>query len=260
MATLEVDNVTVHANRVQLLDAVSVRIEAGEFVALVGPNGAGKTSLIRTALGLLRPTVGNVRLGGTSVAELPSRARAALAAWLPQQNGITEDLTVLELVCAARYRFQEGRATTLAAAKRALERVGVDSLAERPMARLSGGEQQRVAFAALLAQDAPLLLLDEPANHLDPAQQVALYGLVGALWREGLGVLCITHDVNLLAHAARERAAEVRVLGLNQGALAFDSRLDAPELAAHLSALFGIPLAALSHEGRRLFVPSMGAP
>lgn len=259
MTALEVDNVTVHANRVRLLHSVSVRVDAGELVALVGPNGAGKTSLIRTALGLLRPTSGNVRLAGSSVAELPSRARAALAAWLPQQNGITEDLTVLELVCAARYRFDESRAATLASAQRVLQRVGVESLGARPMSRLSGGEQQRVAFAALLAQEAPLLLLDEPANHLDPAQQVALYGLIGELWREGLGVLCITHDVNLLAHAARERSADVRVLGLKSGAIAFDSRLDAAELATHLSQLFGIPLSALAHEGRRLFVPSTGA-
>jgi iron complex transport system ATP-binding protein len=259
MIALEVDNVTVHANRAQLLESVSLRLGTGELVALVGPNGAGKTSLIRTALGLLQPTRGKVLLGGKPIGHLRARERAALAAWLPQQSGIVEDLTALELVSAARYRFQERRAMTLAAAKRALQRAGVESLAERLVTGLSGGEQQRVALAALLAQEAPLLLLDEPANHLDPAQQIALYELIGDLWREGMSVLCITHDVNLLAHAARERAADVRVLGLRKGALAFDSRLDAPELATHLSQLFDLPLVTLLHEGRRLFVSSTGA-
>lgn len=254
MSTLQLENVTVKAAHATLLKSVSLSIGAGEFVALVGPNGAGKTSLIRTALGLTPLASGSSLLGGKPVDSLSGRERAAMAAWLPQHSAITEDLTALELVAAARYRFDEGRANALDASRAALRKAGAAEFESRIVTRLSGGEQQRVAFACLLAQEAPLLLLDEPGNHLDPAQQIALYTLIGQMWRDGHAILCITHDVNLLAFATRGREHECRVLGLNKGALTFDVRLDAPELGAHLSGLFGVQLDAVSHSGRRVFL------
>lgn len=254
MATLSLEDVTVSAGQATLLDRVTLTVQAGEFVALLGQNGAGKTSLIRTALGLLKPVRGHVLLGGMPVLGIGGRQRAALAAWLPQHCLITEDLTAQELVAAARFRFHETRADTLDAANRALARAGAARFSSRVVTRLSGGEQQRVAFACLMAQEAPLLLLDEPANHLDPAQQIALYSLIGDLWREGLGMLCITHDVNLLAHASRGREADVRVLGLSRGQITFDKPLDSPELGASLSGLFGLPMEPVTHQGRRVFL------
>ena len=251
---LELHNITVAAHHATLLNGVSLAIGAGEFVALVGPNGAGKTSLIKAALGILPLGSGEAKLGGRPVRSLSGRERAAMAAWLPQHSAVTEDLTALELVAAARYRFHEGRATALDASRSALKKAGAAAFEARIVTRLSGGEQQRVAFACLLAQEAPLLLLDEPANHLDPAQQIALYALIGEMWRDGHGILCITHDVNLLSFATRSREHECRVLGLNQGAIAFEARLDAPELGAHLSGLFGVHLDAVSHSGRRVFL------
>jgi iron complex transport system ATP-binding protein len=254
MSTLQLESVTVTASHATLLDGVSLSMGAGEFVALVGPNGAGKTSLIRTALGLTPLSSGSVQLGGKPVASLSGRERAAMAAWLPQHSAITEDLTALELVAAARYRFHESRASALDASRNALMKAGAAEFEARIVTRLSGGEQQRVAFACLLAQEAPLLLLDEPANHLDPAQQIALYTLIGQMWRDGHAILCITHDVNLLSFATRGREHECRVLGLSKGAFAFESRLDAPGLGASLSKLFGVQLDAVSHSGRRVFL------
>lgn len=254
MSTLDLENATVIAGHATLLQGVSLSIGAGEFVALVGPNGAGKTSLIRAALGLTPLTSGSIQLGGRPVVSLSGRERAAMAAWLPQHSAITEDLTALELVAAARYRFHEGRAAALDASRAALTKSGAAEFESRIVTRLSGGEQQRVAFACLLAQKAPLLLLDEPANHLDPAQQIALYTLIGQMWLDGHAILCITHDVNLLSFATRGREHECRVLGLSRGAITFESRLDAPELGAHLSGLFGVQLDAVSHSGRRVFL------
>ena len=228
---LELDRVSVRVRGVLLLRDVSLKLAPGDFVALLGPNGAGKTTLIRTALGLLPAGEGSVRLGGQDVRRMSGRERAAQAAWLPQHHRIHEEISALDLAAAARL-----------------------------VARLSGGEQQRVAFGCLLAQQAPLLLLDEPANHLDPAQQVSLYRLIGDCWREGLGVLCITHDVNLLAHAARDRESSVRILGVQCGSLTFESRLDAPDLGQRLSELFGLRLGEARLEGRRVFLPAEVAP
>ena len=110
-------------------------------------------------------------------------------------------------------------------------------------------------IAALLAQEARLLLLDEPANHLDPGQQLESYRLLGELWRTGLGILLVTHDVNLLS--AIGDAERLRVAGLNKARLEFEARLDDAALPKHLTKLFGLSFASITHGGRRLLVPAI---
>jgi len=107
-------------------------------------------------------------------------------------------------------------------------------------------------LAALLAQQTPLLLLDEPASHLDPAHQIDAYSLVGALFREGHGIVCVTHDLNLLAYAAEPE--QIRVVGLRAGTLQFECALSAADLPRHLSELFGVEFVAVEVAGRRVLV------
>lgn len=239
---LSLEEMSVDVRGRTLLDDVSLRVAPGELVALVGPNGAGKTTLIRAVLGLSGGVSGSAKLAGRECSGLRGRERAAFAAWLPQQALVTEPITALELVSSARFRFDEPLSQSLSAAREALERLGASAFAGRPVTQLSGGEQQRVALAALAAQDAPLLLLDEPANHLDPAQQIATYKLIGELWREGRAVLCVTHDLNLLRFASPD-ASRVRVVGMSAGRIDFECALNAPELAASFAALFGVRVA-----------------
>ena len=263
MTVLELDRVTVKVPGRVLLDDVSLRLGASDLIAVLGPNGAGKTTLVRSALGLVEPALGRVTLDGVPVASLPGRERAAKLAWLPQRGPLVEPTTALELVAAARFRFRESRASSRAAAMRALAAARADALEARLLTELSGGELQRVAFASLLAQEAPLALLDEPASHLDPARQIELYALVGRLWRSGLGVLWVMHDINALAHAVEEgEAARARVVGLKNGQIDFVAAYGAPDLGARLGALFGVSMTAVSVGGRRVFVtdPSGSAP
>ncbi len=259
MAALELrfDDVRVRAGGRRLLDGVSFGMQAGDFVALVGPNGAGKSTLLKLAVGLLRPSDGRATLGGRDVAAAPARWRASQLAWLPQAPRMDEPLCARELVAAARYRFSEPHATSIRQADHALDRVGAQALAHRNVVELSGGERQRVALAALLAQQTPLILLDEPANHLDPAQQIQIYELLGELWADGLGVLCVIHDVNLLGHLRGPEAP--RVLGLSQGRLAFDLPYSDDRLEAALGALFGLELLSVQAGGRRVYVPTRAA-
>ncbi len=257
-AALELDGVSVTAGGRALLSQVSLRVQPGELVALLGKNGAGKSTLLKAALGLQPISAGQVRAGGQPVAQLRGRQRAARLAWLPQHFAVQESFTAEELTAAARFRFDEGRGASLAAARRVLERAGVGALAQRVVSSLSGGERQRVALAVLLAQEAPLLLMDEPANHLDPAQQLAMYRLIGELWRDGHGVLCVTHDPNLLGHvlASPDDAAEqarVRVIGMEAGAVLFERAFSAEDLAEQLSRLFGLRVARVQHEGATFF-------
>ncbi|HWA76886.1 MAG TPA: ABC transporter ATP-binding protein [Polyangiaceae bacterium] len=254
MSALELCEVTVTAEQRALLRAVSLAIEPGGFVALVGPNGAGKTTLLRAALGLLTPTAGRVLLGGRDAREFTPRERAAELAWLPQHANGSEPLSALEAVMTARYRFAEPESASREAALRALSRVGMSAHASARITRLSGGERQRVAIATLLAQEARVALLDEPANHLDPAQQLDIYRLIGRLWAEGSTLLLVTHDLNLLSQVgATER---VRVVGLSQGRIEFSTAYDAGELPERLTELFGVEFVALERAGRRVLVAS----
>jgi iron complex transport system ATP-binding protein len=154
---------------------------------------------------------------------------------------------------AARFRFDEAFAHTESEARKALTRVGVGALAERALGTLSGGERQRVALAGLLAQAAPILLVDEPANHLDPAQQIDIYRLLSELWQQGKSIICVTHDVNLLRHLGRPE--KVRVAGVARGKLSFECPLTAPELPEKLGALFGVTMHALTLGDTRVLLP-----
>ncbi len=255
MTRLELRRVSIAAGRRRLLSQLDFEVSSGEFVAVVGPNGAGKTTLLRTALGLLRPESGEVQIDGAPLARLDGRTRAARVAWLPQQLTASEPLRAVELVMAARFRFVEPESSARKAALSALARLEADDLADARIDRVSGGERQRVALAALLAQAADLLLLDEPANHLDPAHQAETYRLLGELWREGFGLVCVTHDVNLLAHSGDPE--RLRVVGLRAGEVAFSTRYADPDLGEKLSRLFDVEMATFHSGSRRFIVPEI---
>lgn len=242
-----------------LMDGAGLEVHRGDCVALIGRNGAGKTTLLRAALGLVRPAAGEIRLGDAPVAALSPRERSARVAWLPQRSTVREALPSWEVVAAARFRFRESEATSRQRAAEALAALGVAHLAARSFPSLSGGEQQRVALAALLAQDAPLLLLDEPGNHLDPAAQIDTYRRIRHLREDGRAILCVSHDVNLLPELARG-PEEVRLFGVVDQRLEDLGTLADPRLGDALSAVFGCPFASVEVNGRRIHVPAAPSP
>ena len=255
--SLKLEKICVVREQRALLDHVDLTLAPGDLLALVGPNGAGKTTLLRVMLGLVAPSSGSVLVGGESISALAPKQRAAHVAWLPQHSQAAEELSALDVVMAARFRFDEPFGVSDLEARKALTRVGVGEVAGRALSTLSGGERQRVALAGLLAQAAPILLVDEPANHLDPAQQIDVYRLLGELWREGASVVCVTHDVNLLRHLGNPE--KVRVAGVAQGKLRFESALTAPQLPDELGALFGVHMHALTLGGQRVLLPERPA-
>lgn len=254
---LNIHDLTVVASGKNILTGLSLRVAPGECLAVVGPNGAGKSSLLRAALGLTPPKRGEVSWNGQPVRSLGGRERAAALAWLPQRTSIREILPVLDFVRAARFRFSESRATATQASLSALAVVHAEGLAERILTTLSGGEFQRVMMATLIAQDAQTFLLDEPANHLDPARQVEFYRMISEQWRSGRSVICVTHDINLLSQLAPSGSAhKVRVLGLRDGSPAFEMRLDEDGLREALQSVFSMHLEVAQVGGRSYFLPS----
>ncbi|WP_116133502.1 ABC transporter ATP-binding protein [Tropicimonas sp. IMCC34043] len=197
MSLLTLDAVTVLRGQCPVVDAVSLAIDAGEVVGLIGPNGAGKTTLLRGALGLLPHT------GRSSLSQMPPAARARHAAWLPQGREIAWPVDVETLVALGRVPHGAGlsalSAKDAAAVERALARMDLGGFRKRIATRLSGGEQARVLLARALAQEAPLLLADEPIAGLDPGHQIATMEVFNDLAAEGCGVVVSLHDLGLAA-------------------------------------------------------------
>lgn len=181
-----------------VLHAVSLAVEPGEVVALLGPNGAGKTTLMRAAIGLA-PATGAIALGGVPLPRLDARARARAAAYLPQERGVAWALDVEALVGLGRVPHRAAPAEDSAAVEAALAEMDIAHLRRRPATELSGGERARALIARALAQEAPLLLADEPTAGLDPAHQIALMATFRRLARQGRGVLAALHDLGLAA-------------------------------------------------------------
>ncbi len=183
---------------------VTLSVGGGEVVGLVGPNGSGKTTLIRVASRALRPVAGQVAVAGRDPYRLAGREAARLVAVVPQDLLPAFSFTALEMVLMGRApylgRWGGGGPRDWARVREAMAATGVQHLADRPVEELSGGERRRVVLAQALAQDAPVLLLDEPTTHLDIRHVLDLLSIVrGLAERDGKAVLAILHDLNLAA-------------------------------------------------------------
>ncbi|MHB8351467.1 MAG: ABC transporter ATP-binding protein, partial [Thermoplasmata archaeon] len=183
----------------EALREVSLTIRPGEFVALTGPNGSGKTTLLRTILGFLEPSEGSVTLFGAPSRELSVRERARWVAWVPQAEVPRDNLKVLDYVLFGRYAhllpFSGESAIDRARAREALEEVGLADRSDSGVLELSGGERQRVLLARALAQESPLLLLDEPTSHLDIGHELDLLERVRrGVTERGGAALAAMHD------------------------------------------------------------------
>jgi iron complex transport system ATP-binding protein len=231
---------------------VSFAIFPGELVALCGPNGAGKSTLLRLLVGLHEPVAGSVRLGNALVGELPRREIARRAALLPQDAPYDLPLTVREAVALGRLphrqRFQTISEADLDAVARALLLTDTTALADRPVTEISGGERQRVSLARALAQEAPLLLLDEPIAGLDLAHQLQALDLLRATVDTGRAALVALHDLSLAARRCD------RMLLLAEGALQADAPPAAVLTPESLARHFGVRAEIRTDSAGRPFV------
>ncbi len=206
MTAVAVDSVSVSLGGAPVLDRVCAEVAPGEWIALIGPNGAGKSTLLRAIAGLV-PYEGSIALAGAEVAGLARRAVARRLAFVPQAPLLPPGMRVGEYVLLGRTphvgAFANESAGDHAAAARALDLLDLAPFAGRRLATLSGGEQQRVVLARALAQEAPLLLLDEPTTSLDIGRQQQALELVAALREHAeLTVVCAMHDLTLAAQYA----------------------------------------------------------
>lgn len=197
-ALVEARRATIgHGNR-PCFERVELAVQPGCVLAVLGPNGVGKTTLLDTLAGMLPTLSGSVSLCGKEPHRLTARARALLAAAVPQGEPTDHGLTALETVALGRFAHARGpfdRPGDAEAARRALAAAGVEELAGRPFCELSAGQRQCVLVARAVAQETPVLLADEPTANLDPAWQILVGQLLRRLAREGKAVVVATHDL-----------------------------------------------------------------
>jgi iron complex transport system ATP-binding protein len=250
---LELRDVSVSYGRSTVLDEVGFAVAEGEWMGLIGPNGAGKTTLLRAVAGLL-PSTGTIVLGGSPLSAAARRERARAIAVVPQYPVTPPWMTVAEYVLLGRTPHlgvlaREGR-HDLDLAAETIERLELGPFRDRRLGTLSGGERQRVVVARALAQEARVILLDEPTASLDIGHQQQALELLDMLRREkGLTLVAAMHDLTLAAQYVD------RMVLLRNGRIVADG---APEIVltqALLSEHYEAAVDVLPHDGGLAVVP-----
>ncbi len=255
MNRLRAEGLTLAYEQRVVAEGLGVEIPDGSFTVIVGPNACGKSTLLRSLARLLKPKAGTVFLDDAPIASLHGKEVARRLGLLPQSPITPDGITVADLVARGRYPYQGllrqwSRADERAVAE-AMDAVGVSDLAGRVVDELSGGQRQRVWLALVLAQQTPIMLLDEPTTFLDIAHQIEVLDLCSRLHEEGRTLVAVLHDLN---HACRYATHLVAMRG---GAIIDQGRPEEVVTADLVERVFGLPCQVIDdpEAGTPLIVP-----
>ncbi len=256
---LRADAVTLKYDERTVATDLSVAIPDASFTVIVGPNACGKSTLLRALARLLKPATGKVILDGGDIASLPAKETARRLGLLPQSSIAPEGITAADLVARGRYPHQsflrQWSLADEAAVAQAMDATGITELATRAVDELSGGQRQRVWIALVLAQDTPILLLDEPTTYLDIAHQIELLDLLARLNREGRTVVAVLHELN---HACRYAS---HLIAVREGAVIAQGKPGDIVTEKLVEDVFGLASLIIADpvSGTPLIVPKSGA-
>ena len=238
-------NLEVSLGGRHVLGPLDLQIAEGAFVGVLGPNGSGKTTFLRALGGVARPTAGEALLMGKPVHRYHAIEMARLVGVVPQQFSLEFGFTVAEMVAMGRYAH--GSASGGDAIDAALAETGLSSLGGRLVTELSGGERQRALIAQTLAQETPILLLDEPLNNLDLNHQLEVMQLLGRLHKAGRTIVVVLHDLNIAAQYCEE------LVLLDEGRIAARGTAEAILNPRVILEVFRVRV-AVHHQGSRPYI------
>ena len=246
---LEVTQLSISMGSELLLDTVNLKIHEGERLAIIGANGAGKTTLLRCLLGLLQPDTGQINLYGKNISALTRGNIARNIAYVPQVLNPEIHFSVHDFIAMSRYSHSGNHHGLIATdnngkeiADTMMQRTGIQHLAHRSMSTLSGGERQKASIAAALTQQSPILILDEPAAHLDPKQQDSVQTLLEEISQSNNHtIITVTHDLNWAASCFD------RLIGLKNGRVISDSTPQESITTENLAGIFETQWEILPH-------------
>ncbi|GAB2524160.1 ABC transporter ATP-binding protein [Nocardiopsis aegyptia] len=255
-ARLRAEALTLRYGRRTVVEDLDLVVPPGSFTVVIGPNACGKSTLLRSLARLLPPASGTVVLDGRDIAAYPPKEAARRLGLLPQTAAAPEGITVAELASRGRYAHQRVLRQWSRADERAvldaLAATGVADLAARRVEELSGGQRQRVWIAMVLAQETPLVLLDEPTTYLDIAHQIEVLNLLHDLHRRGRTVVAVLHDLN---HAARYAS---HVVAMRDGRIVASGAPKDTITSGLVDEVFGLPNVVIPdpETGTPLVVPT----
>ncbi|HEY0188792.1 MAG TPA: ABC transporter ATP-binding protein [Cellulomonas sp.] len=252
---LRIDGIRVGYARTTVIEDLAVQIPHGGFTVIIGPNGCGKSTLLRTLGRMLPVRAGRILLDDRDLASFRAREAARRIGLLPQSPAAPSAITVADLVSRGRFPYQsllrQWSPQDERAVAAALAEVGLADQADRLVEELSGGQRQRVWIAMALAQETPVLLLDEPITSLDIAHQLDVLDLCSRLHRSGRTLVAVLHDLNLAARYA------THVIAMRDGRVQAEGPPDRVFTAEVLRAVFDLDALVLTdpETGRPLVVP-----
>lgn len=240
-----------------VLREISLSIPRGSLTVIVGPNGCGKSTLLKTLCGILPAQTGEILLSGKPLSAYSAVQRARTVSYLTQSRPVS-GLTAEQMVLHGRFPYlrypRRYRAEDLAIARQAMTQMGILELADQPLATLSGGTRQKVYLAMALAQDTPIVLLDEPTTYLDISHQLQMLSHARALCRAGKTVVMVLHDLS----AALQTADRVVVMG--EGRVVRQGGAEEIFASGCLDAAFGVHVARVpAQNGWHYYYETKGA-
>jgi iron complex transport system ATP-binding protein len=254
MSAITASGLGYSVDGVELLRAVSFGVAAGEMVGVIGPNGAGKTTLLQLLSGERQPTTGSVEIGGTDLSDIALSQLALRRSVLPQHHLLQFAFRCLDVVLMGRYPHPGSVDEAREVALEAMRETDTEHLASRRYTTLSGGEQTRVSFARVIAQDTPVVLLDEPTASLDLRHQELVMTTLRGLSDAGAAVVAVLHDINLAARFVD------RILLLDDGAVGGIGTPDEVLQPAALRHVYGIDVDVIRHPNDDCPLVVIGSP
>ncbi|MTI96123.1 MAG: heme ABC transporter ATP-binding protein [Firmicutes bacterium] len=247
-ALLAMEHVEFRHNGSFALQDMNLTVPPGDFLGIIGPNGSGKSTALRLLAGYLRPQKGRVLLANKDISKLSRNQVAKQVAVVSQGTATDFEFTVEEVVRMGRLpylkRWQTEAPGDSEIVEEALATTGIAPFRHRQLARLSGGEAQRVLLAQALAQQPKVLLLDEPTTYLDMAHQQEFFNLMARLNSQGVTIVAVLHDLNLAALYCR------RLVAMKAGRVMTTGDVDTVITAANIRALYGCPVEVFRHPRR----------
>ncbi len=247
---IQIKNINFSYNSKKILKNIDFYVEKGKILSILGPNGSGKTTLLKVIAGILRPDMGEVIVNGKNVLKMQRREMAKLIAYVPQNFEPGFDFTVFDIVSMGRFPHKALLETLddgdYKKIEWTLKVTGLEDLKMKSIREISGGERQRTIIAMALAQDAEIILMDEPTSNLDIKYQLSILELIKNMVKEGRTIIITMHDVNLSIRYSDE------VIVLSEGEIYSKGKPDDVINEKTIENVYGIKIKILRNGSNRI--------